>query len=63
MNMHTHVEYEHGSDIGVLRACQYPDGANLIALGGRHSVEVIQVVSLFSSRNESAKKHIASSLN
>ncbi|GJJ12516.1 hypothetical protein Clacol_006759 [Clathrus columnatus] len=44
--MDTRSAYEHGSEISVLRACRHSDGADLIAIGGKHSVEVIQVVKL-----------------
>lgn len=35
----------HGSDVYVVRSCCNEDGADLLALGGEHSVEVFQIVS------------------
>lgn len=34
----------HGSNVYVIRACYNEDGADLLALGGEHSVEVYQIV-------------------
>lgn len=39
------VRYSHPTDIFVLRACYYDDAADLIAVGGDHSVEVLLTVS------------------
>ncbi|KIJ69548.1 hypothetical protein HYDPIDRAFT_172915 [Hydnomerulius pinastri MD-312] len=34
---------DHGSDVFVVRSCYNEDGADLLALGGEHSVEVYQI--------------------
>ena len=41
------IRYDHPSFIHVLRACQNDDAADLIALGGDHSVDILLVVSSF----------------
>lgn len=41
------IRYNHPSFIHVLRACQNDDAADLIALGGDHSVDILLVVSSF----------------
>ena len=38
------VRHYHGSDVHVVRACHNDDGIDLIALGGIHSVQVLQTV-------------------
>ncbi|KAK7693054.1 hypothetical protein QCA50_002619 [Cerrena zonata] len=36
------VRHYHGSDVHVVRACHTGDGAGLVAIGGMHSVQVLQ---------------------
>ena len=43
--MSIQVEYQHGTDVNVLRGCPNPYAADLLAVGGAHAVEVLQVVS------------------
>lgn len=43
--MSTQLEYQHGSDVSVLRGCPNPYAADLLAVGGEHSIEVLQIVS------------------
>ena len=38
------VRHSHGSTVHVVRACCEDDAADLIAVGGDHSVEIIQIV-------------------
>lgn len=38
------LRYEHGTEIYVLRTCEYDDAQDLIALGGEHTVEILLVV-------------------
>ena len=40
------VRYSHGTEVYVVRACYEDDAADLIAIGGAHSVEVLLLVSL-----------------
>jgi len=44
--MTTRIEYEHGTDINVIKACLNGNAPDLIAMGGEHSVEILQVVSV-----------------
>lgn len=39
------VRHAHDTDIYAVRACPHEDGADLVAIGGAHSVEVLLVVS------------------
>lgn len=39
------VRHNHGTDVFVVRACHHDDGADLLALGGTHSVQVLLTVS------------------
>ncbi|KAF8491930.1 WD40-repeat-containing domain protein [Gautieria morchelliformis] len=41
--MSIQLEYQHGTDVGVLRGCPNPYAADLLAIGGDHSVEVLQI--------------------
>ncbi|KAF8511145.1 WD40-repeat-containing domain protein [Hysterangium stoloniferum] len=42
--MSTHrFEHQHGTDINVVRACSNPGAPDLVAIGGEHSVEVVQI--------------------
>ncbi|KAI0075802.1 hypothetical protein K474DRAFT_1646034 [Panus rudis PR-1116 ss-1] len=36
------LRHHHGTDVHVVRACYYADGADLVAIGGTHSVQVLQ---------------------
>ncbi|KAH9951421.1 WD40-repeat-containing domain protein [Amylocystis lapponica] len=36
------VRHSHGTDVYVVRTCYHDDGADLVAIGGAHSVEVLQ---------------------
>ncbi|KAH7921485.1 hypothetical protein BV22DRAFT_1122121 [Leucogyrophana mollusca] len=44
------LKINHGSDVYVVRACYNDDGADLLALGGEHSVDVFQITSSSSKR-------------
>ena len=39
------VRHSHGTEVYVVRACYEDDAADLIAVGGAHSVEVLLLVS------------------
>ena len=39
------VRHSHGTEVHVVRACYEDDAADLIAVGGAHSVEVLLLVS------------------
>ena len=41
------LEFNHPTDIYSLRPCRNTDAPDIVAIGGEHSVEVIQVVSIF----------------
>jgi hypothetical protein len=41
--------YDHGSVVYVVRACYNDDAADLVAIGGEHSVDVLQIVGLHTS--------------
>lgn len=68
------VRHSHGTDVFVVRSCYEDDAADLIALGGAHSVEVLLLVSppppamlipqpvLAPSRNTHARQLQASTL-
>lgn len=38
------INYNHHTTIFVLAACQIDDAADLVAIGGEHSVEILRVV-------------------
>ena len=40
------VRHSHGTEVFVVRACYEDDAADLVAIGGAHSVEVILLVCL-----------------
>jgi hypothetical protein len=40
------LEFNHPTDIYSLRPCRNTDAPDIVAIGGEHSVEVIQVVSI-----------------
>jgi len=44
------IRYNHGSLIHCLRASHSQDASDLLAVGGEHSVAVLQVVSCLESR-------------
>ena len=43
------LEFNHPTDIYSLRPCRNTDAPDIVAIGGEHSVEVIQVASIFPS--------------
>lgn len=38
------VRHNHGTEVFVVRACYHDDGADLVAIGGEHSVQVLLTV-------------------
>jgi hypothetical protein len=46
-NLAMDLEFNHPTDIYSLRPCRNTDAPDIVAIGGEHSVEVIQVVSIF----------------
>jgi len=38
------LKYQHQTLVHVVRACNYSDADDLVAVGGEHSVEVLRVV-------------------
>ncbi|KAF8590022.1 hypothetical protein K439DRAFT_1628231 [Ramaria rubella] len=41
--MSIQLEYQHGTEISVLRGCTNPSATDLLAIGGEHAVEVLQI--------------------
>lgn len=50
-NLAMDLEFNHPTDIYSLRPCRNTDAPDIVAIGGEHSVEVIQVVSIFFSND------------
>lgn len=70
INIAMDLEFQHPTDIYSLAACRNNDALDLVAIGGDHSVEVVQVVresqpcssrNRYTSTNFSDNKHLHSS--
>lgn len=50
--MTTRIEHQHGTDINIVRACNVNTNApDLVAIGGEHSVDVLQLVGVLFMRH------------